>query len=140
MRQRAGVREREGDRVRVNDARGSVTAETAVLLPVLLVVLAATLGVLASVAAQLRCVDAARGAARVAARGDDVATVRAAAQRLAPPGASVLVRRAGDSVEVVVTARVRPFGPALSVLPSVEVQGRAVAAAEESADAGQDNL
>ncbi|MBC7373104.1 MAG: pilus assembly protein TadE [Frankiales bacterium] len=115
-----------------------MTAETAVLLPVLLVVLAVAVGVLASVAAQLRCVDAARGAARVAARGDDAATISTVARRLAPPGASVLVRRSGDSVEVVVTSRVQPFGAALRVLPSVEVQGRAVAAVEESDEAGQD--
>lgn len=47
---------------------GSVTAETAVIL-LLLVVLTAAISVLAIVGAQLRCVDAARSAARVAARG-----------------------------------------------------------------------
>ena len=110
--------------------RGSVTAETAVLLPVLLVVLAAAIGVLACVAAQLRCVDAARGAARSAARGDDAPAVRATGQRLAPPGARVVVSTTGDAVEVLVTAQVRPFGTLLGLLPDVAVSGRAVAAVE----------
>lgn len=110
--------------------RGSVTAETAVLLPVLLVVLAAAIAVLACVAAQLRCVDAARGAARAAARGEPVDVVRAAGERLGPPGAAVRVTTGGDDVEVVVSATVRPFGRLLGVLPGVAVSGRAVAAVE----------
>ena len=117
-------------------SRGSVTAETAVLLPVLLVVLAAAIGVLACVAAQLRCVDAARAAARVAARGEVPAMVQATGQRLAPPGARVVVGATGDSVEVVVSARVRPFGAGLRLLPSVEVSGRAVAVLEPDVQQG----
>lgn len=111
---------------------GTVTAETAVLLPVLLVVLAAAVGVLACVGAQLKCVDAARAAARVAARGEPVATVQTAGERSAPPGAQVRVRSTGELVEVVVTAEVRPFGAALRV-PAVAVRARAVAAAEPGA-------
>lgn len=100
------------------------------LLPVLLVVLVAALAVLACVAAQLRCVDAARAAARVAARGDGPTAVREAGQRLAPPGARVIVSSSGDHVEVRVSAQVRPFGAVLRVLPDIAVSGRAVAAVE----------
>lgn len=99
------------------------------LLPVLLVVLALAVGVLACVFAQLSCVDAARAAARVAARGDGAGEVREAGQRLAPADAAVRVSRGGDTVEVVVSARVRPFGRVLR-LPAVGVSGRAVAAVE----------
>ena len=120
-------------RVRSRDA-GMVTAETAVLLPVLVVVLAAAVFVLACVAAQLACVDAARSAARVAARGEAGAVVTATAARLAPADARVALRSGGaadvETVEVVVTAQVRPFGRALRVLPAVRVRGRAVAAVE----------
>lgn len=123
----AGTRSRSPSR---DGSRGSVTAETAVLLPVLLVVLAAAIGVLACVAAQLQCVDAARAAARVAARGDDASVVRTTAERLAPPGSRVEVHDVGDVIEVVVSAQVRPFGTALRLLPAVDVRGRAVAAAE----------
>lgn len=111
--------------------RGSVTAEAALALPVLLVVLAAAIGVLVCVASQLRCVDAARAAARVAARGDDAALVRSTAERLAPADATVELRDGGDTVEVVVSARVRPFGAALRLLPAIAVRGRAVAAVEQ---------
>jgi Flp pilus assembly protein TadG len=111
-----------------------VTAETAVVLPVLLVVLAAAVFVLACVGAQLTCVDAARSAARAAARGEPAATVAGTAERLAPAGARVATARGGTdevpTVEVVVHAQVRPFGRALRVLPAVRVSARAVAAVE----------
>ncbi len=112
------------------DARGMVTAETAVVLPVLLLVLGVAVGMLLAVAAQLSCVDAARAAARVAARGEEVAAVQAAARRAAPTGAIVQVRPDGDDVEVRVLVRVRPFGLGLRLLPSLEVSGRALAAVE----------
>lgn len=115
---------------RVTGSRGSATAETAVLLPVLVVVLVACLWVLACVAAQLRCLDAARAGARAAARGDAPAAVRTTAQRLAPPGAQVSVSSGDRTVEVRVRSEVRPFGPVLRVLPGVPVSGRATAPAE----------
>jgi Flp pilus assembly protein TadG len=46
---------------------GMVTAETAVVLPVLLLVLAGAVAAVTVVGAQLRCVDAAREGARAAA-------------------------------------------------------------------------
>jgi glucokinase len=117
---------------------GMVTAETAVLLPVLVVVLAAAVFVLACVAAQLECVDAARSAARAAARGESASTVTRTAERTGPDGARVVVGAGpglGDAatVQVVVQAQVRPFGRALRVLPAVRVSGRAVAAVEPGA-------
>ena len=117
--------------IRSRSDRGYVTAETAVVLPVLLVVLAAAVWVLACVAAQLRCVDAAHAAARAAARGDAPADVEAAGRAVAPAGAVVTVSRVGDQVHVSVSAAVRPFGEALRVLPDVPVRGRATADAED---------
>lgn len=115
---------------RLSGTRGSATAETAVLLPVLVVVLTAALWVLASVAAQMKAVDAARAAARAAARGDSPADVRQVGQRLAPSGATVRVVAGDGTVEVRVAAEVRPFGRVLRVLPAVHVSGRATAALE----------
>jgi hypothetical protein len=114
---------------------GMVTAETAVLLPVLVVVLAAAVFVLACVSAQLKCVDAARSAARLAARGEAAPAVTRTAERLAPSDARVVLAAGGGlgdaaTVEVVVTAHVRPFGRALRGLPAVRVSGAAVAAVE----------
>lgn len=104
---------------------GYATAEAAVALPALLVVLALAVGVVVSVGAQLRCVDAARVAARVAARGDTDTVASQAGQRTAPDGARIRIVHRGDQVEVEVSAEVRLFR-----LPPVQVQGRAVAEAE----------
>ena len=109
---------------------GYVTAETAVVLPALLVVLAMAVWVLAAVGAQLRCTDAAGVAARSAARGDAPAQVRSAGERVAP-GAAVDVRVGPQTVEVVVRTEVRPLGGVLSGLPGLAVSGRAVAARED---------
>jgi Flp pilus assembly protein TadG len=107
-----------------------VTAETAVVLPVLLVVLAAAVWVLACVAGQLRCVDAARIGARAAARGDTPAAVSTATSAVAPAGARIDVQRSGDSVTVTVAAVVRPFGSALRRLPGTPVAAHATAIVE----------
>lgn len=102
------------------------------MFPVLVVVLAMAVWVLACVGAQLRCVDAAHAAARAAARGDAPAAVEGTAREVAPARATVQVSRVGDQVSVRVSATVMPFGRALAVLPGVEVSGRATAAAEDA--------
>jgi len=107
-----------------------VTAETALAVPTVVVVLLLAVWVLLCVTAQLRCLDAAHVAARAAARGDSDAGVREAAARTAPEGASVQLRRADGTVEVQVSAQVRPFGGVLEALPGLRVVGRAVAADE----------
>ena len=61
-----------------------VTAETAVVLPVLLLVLAGAVAAVVVVGAQLRCVDAAREGARAAARGDATRRGGAAVARRRP--------------------------------------------------------
>jgi len=105
---------------------GSVTAETAVALPALFVVLAGALAVLTAVSAQLRCVDAARLAARAAARGDGDAAV---AQQVGQgcPGARVTVRREGG----IVTVRVAlDLGPLPGASGPLRVTAQAAAAEE----------
>ena len=88
-----------------------VTAEAAVVLPVLLLVLAGAVAAVTVVGAQLRCVDAAREGARAAARGEDTALVTALAGQAAPDGATTTVAVAGAAVTVTVTAEVAPLGP-----------------------------
>src|SRR3954447_16179955 len=95
-------------RLRHEPCRGAVTAETAVALPALVAVLALALWAVGAVNAQLRCVDAARLAARAVARGDDAAAATSRAEAAAPPGATVQVTRAGGLVTVEVRAR-RPL-------------------------------
>jgi Flp pilus assembly protein TadG len=110
---------------------GMVTAETAVVLPVLLLVLAGAVAAVIVVGAHLRVVDAAREGTRAAARGEDVAAVRAIAGRAAPDGAVTDVSTGGDEVRVTVTARVAALGP---VPLRITVSAEAVALREPGAD------
>ncbi len=71
---------------------------------------------------QVRCVDAAREAARLAARGDD-GSAADAAQGIAPGGAAVQLRRDGEFI----VARVSAKSP---LLPGIAIAAEAVAAAE----------
>jgi len=108
---------------------GMVTAELAVALPALMVVVAGALALLVGVAGQLRVTDAAGVAARAAARGDPAAAIVAAAQSVAP-SAVVTTSRAGGWVTVVVRLHVGLPGPA--GLAGVEVAARAGALDETS--------
>lgn len=110
---------------------GYATAEAAVVLPSLLVALAMAVWVLSCVGAQLRCVDAARTAARAAARGETFDASAAAGRRLAPTGADVQVRRDDRQVRVDVSVSLRPFGQALRLLPAVHVSSSASAERED---------
>ncbi|HEY6797413.1 MAG TPA: TadE family type IV pilus minor pilin [Kineosporiaceae bacterium] len=95
---------------------GSVTAEFAIALPAVMLVLALGLGSLQAALVQLRCVDAARAAARFAARGESDQASLAEARRLGPPGGRVEVAALGDHVRVRVAAVVPlPLGPAVTV-------------------------
>src|SRR3954469_20097191 len=90
---------------------GMVTAETAVVLPVLLLVLAGAVAAVTVVGAQLRCVDAAREGARAAARGEATATVEALVPRTAPDGATTGITVDDRDVRVMVSARIAALGP-----------------------------
>jgi Flp pilus assembly protein TadG len=110
-----------------------VTAETAVVLPVLLLVLAGAVAAVTVVGGQLRCVDAAREGARAAARGESVAVVTALAERGAPEGAVAAVTTDGEDVRVTVSARIAPLGP---VPLQITVSAEAVALREPGGGTG----
>jgi Flp pilus assembly protein TadG len=103
---------------------GSVTAELAAAFPVLVILLIAGLAGVSAVVTQLRCVDAAREAARAAARGEPG---EAAGQRAAPADARVSVSVDGELARATVRAGVHPLG---ARLPGFTVEARAVAAVE----------
>ncbi len=110
---------------------GYVTAEAAVVLPVLVVFTAMLLWGLLAATAQIRCVDAARAGARAAARSEPRAVALAAASAAAPRGARVTLARDGDLVRVRVTAR--SLGPGrLGRTLSVTVGAQAAALAEDT--------
>ena len=95
--------------------RGSVTAETAVLLPIVLLVLLAIAGVSVVGAAQVRVQQAAGAIAREHARGAG-GSVDAAG--VAGPGSSVSVQESGGWAHVSVSRTVplwQGFGPGITV-------------------------
>jgi TadE-like protein len=106
------------------------TAEFAVVLPAVVLVLALSLGVLGLAWDQVRCVDAARAGARAASRGDSPGAVILAARRAAPSGATVSTVTSGDVVRVSVVSRPRV---AASLLPEwLRASSTASAARETS--------
>lgn len=106
------------------DDAGASTVEAAFALAALVSVLVLCLAGISAVSAQIRCLDAAREAARLAARGDAPAAT-AVVRRIAPAGAAVRLRSDGGFIFATVTVR-----PAL--LPGLAVSAEAAAAAEPS--------
>jgi len=108
------------------DDAGMVTVEAAIALCALVAVLGMALAGIAAVTDQLRCTDAAREAARLTARGEENEG-RAAAERIAPRGASIAIQVDGDAIAATVSAA--PIG----LLPGITLTGRAYAVAEPGA-------
>lgn len=111
---------------------GYVTAETAMVLPVLAVLLAVALWSIAVAGAQLRCVDAARDGARAAARGETDASIEQAVRAAAPAAAAVTISHAGQQIVVVVRARVGPTSGVLTALGAPLAAATAVALSESA--------
>lgn len=111
-------------------ARGAVTAELALGLPLLLSVTVGLAWLLAVGAGQIRVVDGAREAARAIARGDAEPEAFARAARVAGDGSEVTASYRDG--EVVVSVRRRVAGPEglLGLLPAVTLDAQAVAAVE----------
>jgi Flp pilus assembly protein TadG len=112
--------------------RGSVTAELAVALPALILVVATVAGAGTVARATVSCHDAAWTAARLLARDEPVTRARAAAARVAPAGADLRHARSGHEVTVMVSADVRLAGGDVGRVP---VRCRATAPLERPAGA-----
>ena len=112
--------------------RGAVTAELALVLPVLVAVTIGLVWLLSVGAAQVRTVDAARETARALARGDDEGAALARGEEVAPPGSTVTVTRGGGEVRVTVSGEVAGPGGLFAHLPTPTVRAEAVAAEEEA--------
>jgi Flp pilus assembly protein TadG len=110
--------------------RGAVTAETVMVLPVLVALTLGLAWLLSLASAQVRVVDAAREVARAVARDDSRASALALGRRVAPGGSRFTVRQRGDTVVVRVQARVNGPQGLLGFLPAAHVDGEAVAARE----------
>lgn len=110
--------------------RGMVTAEIAAGFPALVLVLLMAIWAITTATGHLRCSDAAREAARAAARGEDLAVVRDVAAESAPSGADVVIDEVDGLIEVRVSARMSMPGPLGDTLPTTTVSGSSVALAE----------
>src|SRR5262245_66492847 len=95
---RARPGRRCGVRHRYRSERGMVTAELALTLPALVLVTGLLMWAVAAVSTQMRCVDAARAAARSLARGDSAAAATASARALAPRQATIQLSRGGGTL------------------------------------------
>ncbi|MFF0818480.1 TadE family type IV pilus minor pilin [Rhodococcus sp. NPDC003318] len=110
----------------VTDDRGAVTVEAAIALASIVVVVTLCVGAVLAATAQIRCIDAAREAARLVARGDGDEAV-AAARRVAPAGARIEVREDGGHVVARVTVDA-------ALLPALDLSAEAVAVVEGAGD------
>lgn len=110
------------------DSRGAVTAEFAVTLPAVLLVLAMLLAGASAGITQLRLEEGARAGARALARGDDSASVERTVRTLAGATASAAVSADGEWLHVTVTDRVGgPLGAAIPWLLSARASTRSEA-------------
>jgi hypothetical protein len=96
--------------------------EAAFAVVTVVVVLLLCVAGLTAVSMQVQCVDAAREAARLAARGDPGSATEVA-RGIAPAGAVLRLHRDGEFVVATVSAR-------SPLLPGIAIAARAVAAAE----------
>ena len=99
-----------------------MTVEAALAIASLVTVLTLCLGAVLCISQQVQCQDAAREAARLAARGDDARAVEIAA-RVAPSGAYI----EGGMEDDLVVAIVRVDAP---LLPMITLTAEAVAVRE----------
>ncbi|MGW4807345.1 TadE family type IV pilus minor pilin [Kitasatospora sp. NPDC004272] len=105
-----------------------VTAETAVGLPALVLLVAVLIWGVVAAGAQIRCVDAARVGARAAARGDADALAQTVAA--APRGAKVAIDLGPTTARATVEAPC-PGPGRLAALLSVRLTATAVGARED---------
>ncbi|WP_256278252.1 MULTISPECIES: TadE family type IV pilus minor pilin [unclassified Brevibacterium] len=80
-----------------------MTAEFAMIMPAIVLVILMVIGVGTLGLAQLRSYEAARAGAREAARGEPIAEVRRSAESKAGPGSAVEIGKDGEYTTVTVT-------------------------------------
>jgi hypothetical protein len=109
---------------------GSVTAELALALPTLVVILTVGLYALAAVSVQGRCATAAAAGARAVARGESPTVVRAHVLEGLPRGSSAEVGRADPALLTVRVTAPLPVPAGLAGL----VHGRSLSATARASD------
>ena len=109
---------------------GAVTAETAVVLPLLALFTVAMVWLVCVGLTQVRALDAAREVARAAARSESSAEATSLGRQVAPVGSTISVHEGGQTVEATVRSPVHGPAGILGRLAGIHVTGRAVAAQE----------
>ena len=112
------------------DDRGMVTAELATIVPFGVAFAFLLLWVISLGITQVRIVDASREAARMVARGDEVATAVSAARHDAPNGATVTASTSKGFVTVTVKAESAMPIPFFAHVGKRTMTAKAVAADE----------
>ena len=107
------------------------TAEFAVAMPAVVLVLVLALSALSTATDQVRCTDAARATARLLARGDSPQSAVGQGRTLAPPGAVLTVRQSATDIEVRVVGQ--PAAGLAWLGAGAIPRGQAVAAREDVA-------
>ena len=107
------------------------------VLPVLVALTIGLVWLVAVAVAQVRVVDAAREAARVAARGETDAAATEEGREVAHRSDVIEIDRDGDVVRVHTSAEVEGPGGLFRFLPGLDVRSRAVARVEPQAGSGQ---
>jgi hypothetical protein len=115
---------------RGDDERGTVTAEAAMVLPMILLFAVAMSWLVSIGVTHVRAVDAAREAARSVARGESTGAGAALGRRVAGSGSVVRVTSRSELVVVTVTSPVHGPGGLFDFVHTVEVRARAVAVRE----------
>jgi hypothetical protein len=106
------------------------TAELALTVPTLMLLLAVGVWLQSAIALQARCLDAARAGARAAARGDPDSTVRAQMAAALPTDASIAIAHRGVQVTVTVRA-MTPVPGGLSALVAAPTVGGSATGVQE---------
>jgi len=115
---------------RCRSEHGTATAETMMVLPVLVGVTIGMVWLVSLAATQVRVVDAAREVARAMARDEPRSAALALGRRVAPAGSEFDIEEGTDMVVVTVTSRVAGPGGIFRFAPSVSVDAEAVSARE----------
>jgi hypothetical protein len=116
---------------------GMVTAETAVVLPIITAFALVLLWLISAGITEIRLVDAARDAARSLSRGEDESAVRAQLAATGPPGSQLVVLRAGGDVTAEASVSAEAPGWLLVPLPAIPLHASATTQAELGVDGGR---
>jgi Flp pilus assembly protein TadG len=110
--------------------RGTVTAELALLFPVLMATIVAGVWAVGLVVTNIRCIDAARDAARAVARGETEETAQSIGRRAAPKDASINILTTNGEVQVTVEATRSLDWPLFAALPAIPLKAQATLQSE----------